>query len=511
MSRSKNSIKNVSYALVGQAFGLIVSFVSRIFFINILGKEYLGLNGLFSNILSVLSLAELGVGEAIIFGLYKPLAEKDEFKCKMLMQFYKKIYIVVGLLIFVLGILITPFLNVFIKEIPNINGISLIYLLFVINTSVSYFFSYKRNLIIADQKKYYVTIYRYLFFFIVNLLQIIYLLLFKDYIGFLIIQIIFTVLENITISKKADLLYPYLKDKKSIPLDEESKRQIIVNTKALMMHKVGGVAVSATDNIILSSFVSVSAVGIYSNYFLVTNALNVITSQIFSSITASVGNLFAIGNKNNQYSVFKKIDFLCYWIQCFTAACLITLFNPFISLWLGKDYLFNFEIVLILVINYYIYGMRKSVVTFKEAAGLFTADKWKSIIEGIINLIVSIILVNKIGIVGVFVGTLISSLLTCVWIEPFALFKYGFKIKPFAYFNNYIIRFFITSFICFINYKLAHIVIFSNVYFGFIYMLLISLVIPNIIMIIIFHKSEEFNYYKNYFFKFLNKIKKKLI
>lgn len=509
MSRSKNSARNVAYAIVGQSFGLIISFIARIVFIKTLGKEFLGLNGLFTNILSILSLAELGVGEAIIFGLYKPLAKGDKTKCKMLMQFYKKVYIAIGIIILLVGITLTPFLHFFIKDVPDIKDIPLIYILFVINTSVSYFFSYKRNLIIADQKKYITTIYRYLFFFILNLVQIGYLILFKDFIGFLVCQIAFTILENFFVSKKANQLYPYLLEKDKVPMDDESKKEIFKNTKALMMHKIGGTAVSATDNIILSSFVSVAAVGIYSNYYLITNALNVITSQIYSSITASVGNLVATSSEEKQISIFNKVNFLCFWIQCFTSCCLLSLFNPFISIWLGNEFIFSIDIVLVLVINYYIYGMRKSVVTFKEASGLFIVDRWKSIVEGIINLIVSIVLVKKVGILGVFLGTFISSILTCVWIEPFVLYKYGFKKNPIEYFNKYICYLIITILICTINYYLCNNLLKLSGFLGLIIRLLISLFIPNIILFLLYKNTEEFKYYSDAFHKILNKVLKK--
>ena len=496
MSRKKNSIRNLTVAIICQAIGLVISFISRIIFLKVLGNEYLGLNGLFTNILSILSLAELGIGEAIIFGLYKPLANRDNNKCMMYMQFYRKVYTIVGIVILFAGLAITPFLNVFIKDMPDIGNIPFIYNLFVINSSVSYFFSYKRNLIIADQKKYIATIYRYVFFFLLNTSQIIYLLIKKDFIGFLALQIVYTLIENLAISKKANKMYPYLMKKERIPLDYESKESIIKNTKALLMHKIGGTAVTATDNIILSSFVSVSAVGIYSNYFLITNALNIITSQIYTSITASVGNLVATNDEEKQLNIFNKIDFLCFWIQCFISCCLLSLFNPFITVWLGSNYLFSFEIVLVIVINFYIFGMRKSVITFKEASGLFTMDRWKSIIEGIINLVVSIILVKKIGIIGVFLGTFISSILTCVWIEPYVLYKYGFNKSPIIYFKKYLLNFLIFIIICGFNYILCNIINPSNLLLGFIIKLIISIIIPNIILITIFHKSENYKYFE---------------
>ena len=282
MSRTRNSVRNLSYALIGQGLGFVISFVARIFFIRILGSEYLGLNGLFTNVLTILSLAELGVGEAITFSLYKPLAENDTKKCIMLMQLYKKVYTVIGCAILLIGVSLTPFLPLVIKNMPDIPYINLIYILFVVNTAVSYFFSYKRNLIIADQKKYIATFYRYLAHAIFTFLEIIFLIITKNYIVYLFIMIAATLADNIMVSRKADKMYKFLKTEKQVPLDKESKDSIIKNTRAMMMHKVGNVVVNSTDNILLSMFVSLESVGLYSNYFFITNALNSITSHVFS-------------------------------------------------------------------------------------------------------------------------------------------------------------------------------------------------------------------------------------
>lgn len=395
MSRSIKSAKNLRYALIGQFFGLIISFVARIFFIKILGEVYLGVNGLFSNILTVLSLAELGIGEAITYSLYEPLAKKDEKKCVMFMQLYKKIYNIIGVIIFILGLMITPFLNFFVAENTEIENLKFIFLLYVINTSASYFFSYKRNLIIADQNRYIVSFYRYIFYFLVNLFQIIFLYITKDFIIYLWIQIIMTLLENIAVSKKADNMYPFLKDKKKVKMNKETKDVIKNNTKAMLMHKIGGVVVCSTDNIIISKFVSLVSVGIYSNYYMITNALNIIFSQIYSSITASIGNLCIMDDSNRQLEVFNQINFLGFWVYSFSSICLLCLLNPFIELWLGDKYLFPMNIVLIIVVNFYTIGMRKAILTYREAAGLFYKDRWKSIFEAVLNLILSIIMSLK--------------------------------------------------------------------------------------------------------------------
>ena len=504
MSRTKNSIRNLIVAIVGQGIGFVVSFIARIFFIRILGSEYLGLNGLFTNILTILSLAELGVGEAITFSLYKPLAENDTKKCKMLMGVYRKVYNTIGIVILVLGFALTPLLPMFISKMPDINdNIYLIYSLFVVNTAMSYFFSYKRNLIIADQQRYIATIIRHLCHIIFTFLEIVYLVLFKDFIGYLLIMISATLADNIFVSIKANKMYPYLKEKESVPLDKNTKNSIIKNTKAMLMHKIGGVIVNSTDNILLSSIVSLNAVGIYSNYYFITNALNSITQHFFNSVVASVGNMFAVDNEKKQYDIFKKVLFVDFWMFSFIAVCLLCLFNPFIELWLGEKYLFSFDIVLIIVVNFYIYGMRKSVVTFREASGLFYKDRWKALFEAAINLGTSILFAStlKMGTFGVFLGTLASSVTVNLWVEPLVLYKYGFKVKLIEYFKLYFMYAIITAICCFGSYSLCTMVSITG-FVGFLIKFGICLVLPNVVIMLLFHKTDNYVYFKNLMRKF---------
>ena len=508
MSRTRNSVRNLATAIVGQGIGFVISFIARIFFIRTLGREYLGLNGLFTNILTILSLAELGVGEAITFSLYKPLAENNTKKCSMLMQLYKKVYTVIGVTILFIGLCLTPFLPLIIKDMPDIPYISLIYALFVVNTAVSYFFSYKRNLIIADQKRYIVTFYRYVAHAVFTFLEIVYLILFKNYIGYLLIMIAATLADNLMVSRKANKMYKFLDSEEKIPLDKESKDSIIKNTRAMMMHKVGGVVVNSTDNILLSMFVSLDSVGLYSNYFFITNAINSVTTHVFNSVTASVGNLFATSDSKNAYRIFKEIYFLDYLMYSFIAVSLMCLFNPFIELWVGKEFLFGFDIVCIIVVNFYIAGMRKSVLTFREASGLFYKDRWKSVFEAIINLGTSIVLAINFGTFGVFLGTFISSMTVCVWVEPLVLYKYGFKEKLREYFKLYIMYAIITIAVCALTYFLCSLINFGR-FVSFIIKAFICLLVPNIINSIIFGRTAEYKYFKDLIKRIFSKIRRK--
>ncbi len=509
IQRTNSTIKNLIYAMIGQIAGVIINFIARIVFLKILTAEYLGLNGLFSNILTMLSLMELGVGSAMTYSLYKPLAIKDIEKIKSLMGLYKKAYISIGTIILIIGISITPLLPYFIVDMPDIDeNLNLIYIMFVINTALSYFYSYKRSLIISDQKRYVATAYRYTFNFLLNIVQMIVLLITKNYILYLIVQIIFTFAENVVVSKTADKMYPYLREKNVKKLEKSDMKQIKKNVTAMIGHKVGGIVANGTDNIILSKFIGLVEVGIYSNYYLIMNALNIILGQVFTSITASVGNLVAIENKDKSYEVFKKTFFINFWLYAFSAISLFILFNDFITIWLGEEYLFSIDIVLVLVINFYVTGMRKAVLTFRDATGLYWEDRYKPIAEALINIIASLILVKVCGTIGIFIGTFISTMTTCFWCEPYILYKYSFKMNIKKYLIQYLrytLIFIVTGIIIVLLCSLINFVSIISI----ILKACICLIGINLIFIAVFYKTEEFKYFQNLIISII-KGKKKL-
>lgn len=496
--RSKSSAKNLVVALIGQAFGLIISFIARIIFVKFLSDEYLGLNGLFTNLLTMLSLVELGVGSALVYSLYKPLADGDNEKVKSLMDLYRKAYNIIGGVVLIIGILFIPFYRYLISEVPSISHLDFIYILFVLNTAISYFYSYKRSLIICDQKRYIATIYRYVFYFLLNVFQIIVLFLTHNYILYLITQVVFTWLENICISIKADRMYPYLNDKNIKKLDKKELNTISKNVRAMLFHKIGGVVVNSTDNILISKLVGLIAVGMYSNYYLITSALDTITAQFFNAITASVGNLGACTNSKKVKETFNTTFFLNYLIYGVITICLLILFNPFIEVWLGKKYLFDFGVVLVITICFYLKGIRKTCLTFKDALGLFWQDRYKPIIESIINLVASIILGIKYGVLGVFMGTIISTVTTSLWIEPYVLYKYYFKENII----DYLYRFIKYTLVVVLTYLIVQkivILISINGILGLLIKGVVSLILSILIMTIVFIKTNEIKHVKKIF------------
>ncbi|MEG0442784.1 MAG: hypothetical protein RR548_07460 [Carnobacterium sp.] len=508
--RTENSIKNAVFVILGQLLGILLSFISRTFFIRLLNAEYLGVHGLFTDVLSILSLAELGFGSAVIYGLYKPLAIKDEKKIKALMNFYALIYKLVGLAVLILGLILLPFLTFVIKDTPNIPHLNLIYLLFLFDSVFTYLFAYKRSLIIADQKNYIVTYYSRSFFALVNILQILVLYLTKNFILYLLVQIVFTVIENILLSKKADSMYPFLKTKNKEKLNEADKKELYKNVKAMALHRIGGVAVEGTDNILVSAFVGIIWVGLYSNYLLVLNAINSILNPLFDSVTASVGNLNAVESKEHSFTIYKNMLFINFWLVGFCAISLWILLTPFIVLWIGPNYVMNEMLVTLTVLNFYIKGMRKTTLLFKDAFGLFWNDRYKPVVELCVNLIVSITLATYFGFVGILLGTLISTLTTVFWIEPYVLYKNGFKTTV----KDYFLRFSGYSGVLLaaaLPARLASLAFSDASLVHFIVRLFICLIIPNLVFILFFYKTAEFNYLFGVLMNIIKKIKVKKV
>jgi len=432
-----NILKNLKFSVFNYIVVNLLKFVVRIVLVRHLSIEYLGIDGLFRNILAVLSLAELGVGPAIVYSLYKPLALGDNEAVKSIMNLFKKLYVSIGLVIGALGLCLYPFLDSFIKDKPNIADLNYFYLLFLLNTVVSYFWSYQRNLLIADKKLYFVNAYQAIVQVVVAVAQIIGLILFQSYWCFIVLMLLGTVVENFAIAQKAYVEYPYIKEE-SCELDKSVLSEIVKNTKAMVIHKLAGIIVFSSSNIILSKFVGLVAVGLYSNYYMVITVMNTLAGKLFEAITANVGHILVVNDEEKQVQSFNVMEFVTALQASVMSVGMYVLFNPFITLWLGKEFLFDKATVICLVVLFYLMFMRKAVLLYRDASGLFWQDRYKAIAEMIINLVATIYLAQHYGVLGVVCGGIISTLLTCFWLEPFILFRYSLPISLSDYFLDYI-------------------------------------------------------------------------
>lgn len=489
--RIENSLRNISYSIIGQIISNFLSFINRTVFVYTIGISYLGITGLFSNIFALLSLAELGVGTAISYSLYKPLAQNDRKKVSLLMQLYGKAYKWIGISIGVIGTSFTPFLGYIIKDRPDIEHLELYYLLMLSSTVVSYFYSYKRTILLCDQKAYIDSKNRYTFMIVQTLMQIVALVVFKSFILYLVIATVCTALSNVFISHKANKEYPFLKETVNGKIDIETKAEIKKNIFAMMFHKISGVIVYSSDNVIISKFIGLSAVGLYSNYYMIINIITTLLGQIFNAITASVANLNVLGSLEVKRDRFMSIYFVNFWIATECTICLYILLDPFISLWIGNKFLLDKLTVIVLCFYFFNQSMRHTVGVFKNSAGLYWNDRYKPIFESVINLVASIILLQYFGIAGVFMGTIVSLLTTSFWVEPFIVYKHVLKMKFRYFLRMYVVYTAIFLGLLSLTSKITS-VFAGGTIFDFIGMFLVCLVLPNICLFLLFFKTKRF-------------------
>lgn len=492
-SRTKNSIINLIVTLGCQVLTLGLSFIVRTYFISFLGADYLGINGLYSNILTVLSLAELGIGSAIGFSLYKPVAFNDKDKIAALMRFYRKAYLVIALVVATVGLCLVPFLHSLIKTTQEIDHLVLYYLLFLANSVVSYLFAYKSTLLYVDQRNYVVKITHTVFSLFSNAGQLAILFLTKSYISYLIVQVLCTFLNNVVISIVVDKNYKFLKGNKS-KLSKEEQKGIFTNIKAMFVYKIGGVLVNNTDNILISKIISTTAVGFYSNYTLVVNSVVNFLDLIIGSATGSIGNYNAQTDGKNSQKLFEAVSLFDYWIYGFSAVAFYSLLNDFITIWMSTSkYLLDEKTLIAIVVNTFVMGISTSTATFRSTTGLFRETKYVFAVTAVLNLFFSILLGIKIGLCGILFATSISKLLTNFWFEPYKLYSKYFGMSCKTHFLKKGLITLLTVISCVIIRFIFSFMPPVNKYI-FILEIIIVAIVPNVIFFIVYHKTEEFRF-----------------
>lgn len=490
-SRTKNVSINMVVGLFCHGLSMIMQFVARTVFIKTLGADYLGVNGLFSNVLSILSFAELGIGSAIVYNLYKPIATDDKGKINSLIDLYKTCYRVIGIFIASAGVCLIPFLDIIIKNKPNIpENLVLLYALFLGDTIISYFFVYKRSVFSANQKKYITTILDE----VINLLRIavqtVFLYLTHNYIIYLLLQILGTLLRNVIASVLANRMYPYLKEE-AVPLKAGERKAIFKDVRALAMYKFGSMALNSTDNILVSALVGVREVGLVSNYTILTTSCRAIFSKITEAFVASVGNLNAISEDKKKYEVFNKMFLIVAWLSGFVSVGLATVANPLITVWIGGDYLLSQITCIAIVSETYFKCIQFVTQTYRTTLGLFVQSRFVPIWSAIINIILSILLCKWIGLPGIFFATSIARTLGVGITDPYWVFKKTFHRNPMIYwikFIGYTLLFVAIGIIC--NAAVTHITI--SGWLGVITQIFTVTVIFNGIMLLVFGRTKAF-------------------
>lgn len=510
-TRTEYSYLNILAGVGGYSVSIILSLINRMVFTRTLPASYLGINGLFSNVISMLSLAELGVGGAIVYALYRPLAEDDRDKIASIVKLFGTAYRIIGGVIGGIGICIMPFLTLIVGEQSDIHeNLYLIFAFYLFNTASSYFFTYRSTLLTAAQQNYYNTGLNYLIISIQEVIQVIYLIVTHEYIGYLVIQALGALIYNVLISKLTVKKYPYIVGNNIKPLPKEESRAIFRNVRDLMIYKISGVLVNGTDNIIITIFSGLSITGLSSNYTLLVNTLSTLLNQIFNSVTASVGNLNAVENKNKRFKMLNMFTLTNFWLFGWASVGIIFVSGDLISLMFGSDYVLDIKIPLVMALNFYTVGMMNAIWTFKHTMGMFRYGRFVQFGTATFNLLFSIILGHFWGLFGILFATFLSRAFTNLWYDPFVIYKYGFNKSPLHYWVKYLHYLGVLilticicgGLCCFIKFNLVINIILKVIVCSF---------ISNGIFYIAFHKTDEFAVAKNIVYQGFQMIEKKIL
>jgi len=491
-SRTKNVLVNMWVGTFFQVISLVMGFVSRTIFIKILSAEYLGINSLFTNILTILSFAELGIGNAIVFNLYKPIANKDNKKINILLKFYKKNYCLIGIIILVIGLILIPFLPNLVSEMPNIKeNIYLIYVMFLFDTVISYFFTYRTSIITADQKNYIIVRTVQIFKIFQIIIQMTLLYFTHNYYLYLILQVTNTLITFVYLAHKSKKMYPFTKNLGKEVLSKKERKSIFKNVKALFISKFSSVILNGTDSIIISKYIGLIALGLYSNYLLLISAITQILSQLLNSFTASIGNLNTEDSSFKKEKIFNLLYYFTIFVFGVIGISLYILLNDFVTLWLGKEYLLSNFTVGAIILHFYVNGIQFSSFTYRQTAGLFREYKYLPVLGAFLNIVLSILLAKYIGLPGIFLATSISRLATAGWTDPIIVFKKVFNKSPLKYFLKYIYYICIILISLFITNLIVNYINVSNI-FMFILKGFSTVIVSTLCIILFTFKTKEF-------------------
>lgn len=498
-NRTTNSIKNTIASTSVYIVTIILGFISQSIFIRILGAEYNGIKGLFSNILNMLSIAELGFGSAIVYHLYKPMAEKNTQQIKILVKYYRNVYHTIAYVILGIGILILPILPTVVGEVSIPENVIFLFFLYLLSTVFSYLLTYKRSVLYADQKNYVINIVNGIFIILKNIAQITIIVWTQNFVAYLINQIVFAILENVIINRIVNRKYTYVRNLKDCKeISNELKKDITVKVKGLLFHKIGCFIVLGTDNIIISMTkgLGVVAVGMYANYNMIIGQVRNLFASMFASLTASVGNLLVEKDKRKARDIYKSILLLNSWLFSFGAISIYCMIEPFVKIWIGGEYILSKFVLITLVINLYIQGIRSTSSMFSEAGGIFYENRFVPIIESIVNMIASLIFVQIFGFAGVFLGTILSTMILFFYSYP----KYVYKLVLDGTYQEYFQLLFkhvlITISIGLITGLISSFIRVQSAWIELILNGILCFILPNMLYFLFAMKMPEFDFYR---------------
>lgn len=486
----KNTIMGALAGIGNKLIVTLLPFIMRTIMIHYMGTQYLGLSSLFSSILNMLSLAELGFGGALVYSMYKPIAENDTNKICALMGLYRKVYRIIGTCILVLGIAIMPFLENFISgDVPSDINIYSLYLIYLANTVASYFlFAYKNSLLVAFQRNDISSNVGSILTVLEYSIQIALVMIFRNYYCYAIVFPIFTVLGNVIRAIIVQKKYPEYVCRGKV--NKAEQKEIYSKTLALASHKIGNTVSSSLDSIVVSSFLGLSSVAIFGNYNYIVSTLTSMIWIVYYSMTAGIGNRMNLKSKQENYSDFLALSSFNNMILMWSTGCLIVLYQPFMKLWAGVENMLHDNMAFVFALYYYVYQSRKIVLLFKDAAGLWKEDQWKPIVGAVVNLVLNIVMIKLLGMNGVILSSIIAFVLIEIPWESRVLNNVYFNTSTKEYLFSQVKAFFIAVPIWGILVFVCKLVPFSGVA-ELICKGIIAAVLPIPYMLIIYRNDKE--------------------
>lgn len=489
IERTKNTVRNIKHGVFRRIINTILPFFSRTVIIYVLGIEYLGLSSLFTSILGFLSLAELGFGGAITYSMYRPIADNDADKICALLNLYRRIYTIIGTAILVIGLAIMPFLPYIIKgDVPGDINIYILYAIYLSGAVLSYFvFAYKFSLLAAHQRDDINSKVGSIISIISYAVQLSLLYLTKSYYAYIIWLPIFIIITNIIRFIIVRRMYPTYIARGEIA--KEERRAISKKVVALFGTKLNSIVLNSADNIVISMFLGIKVVAVYGNYLYIMTAITGFLGILYVSMLAGVGNSIVTESADKNYNDYCKFSFINSWIVGWCSICLLCLYQPFMTLWVGDELTLSIPVMIALVVYFYVYQSRKITLMYKDAAGLWWEDRFRPYVVMSVNIVSNLILVTQIGLLGVVLSTILSFLIAVPW-ELYTVFKYVFKRKAKEFYGKYVYYTVSTVLIGALTYLITRQI--QGGFLGLLYVGIICATLPNLIYVVMFHKREEF-------------------
>lgn len=492
IERTKNATRNIIFGIILKAQQMLGQFVMRTVMIYLMGAQYLGLNSLFTSVLQVLNLAELGVGSAMVYSMYKPIAKDDNVAICALMKLYRIYYRVIGLVIAVIGGILTPFIPMLISgEVPLGINIYILYLLNLGTTVLSYWlFAYKNSILQAHQRVDVVSKVTLITNTIQYGLQILVLWIFHDYYLYLIVALATQVLANIVTAICSNMLYPQFTPKGGV--DKIEVKRINQRIKDLFTSKIGTIIYDSADTIVISAFLGLTVLAVYQNYFFILNAINSVIAIVFSACTAGIGNSIVVESKDKNYQDLNTFTFIITWIAGFCSACLLCLYQPFMEMWVGNNYMLSMSAVVCFVSYFFVRQYNALFNLYKDASGMWHEDRLRPLAAALTNLVLNLVLVQFIGIYGILLSTVFAIL--CVgmpWLMH-NLFTVIFDKSNMWAFVSKLVRYCLVVFLsCIVSYSICSLFTVNSIY-AIIIRGSICIIVPNLIYFLAFRHTQEY-------------------